>query len=180
MVLVVAGHVLNVHPPCGLAQTPKKNEPQAQAKQQASRSQISSMESSILSLTNRERKNHGFAPLELSLALTHVARKHSRNMCRTSALLHESEKFPAGWRTFEERMRHVRVRSGAENIAYRTWTGDERKWAEHVVTGWINSSQHRKNILRPDYKFLGVGVFLCDRGIAFATQIFSTEGAATP
>lgn len=160
----------------------KKQAPQLQTQPhaQTARGALSSLEKTVISFTNGERKKHGLAPFRASVALSQVARKHSVNMCRSGVMLHESDKFPLGWKTFQERLRHIPIQSGAENIGYRTWTRDEGKWAQEVVKGWISSPQHRKNILHPDYTFLGVGIYLCESGIAFATQIFSSEGTGHP
>lgn len=145
------------------------------------RGQVGSMiEERILDHTNRERRQRGLPPLRRSLALRSLARGHSMNMCETGSFQHESEKFPEGWRRFEERMRAVGAGYGSENIAYRTMLTDPDKWARAVVRGWMNSREHRKNILRRDYRFLGVGFDLCEKHMGYATQVFSIDPGRTP
>lgn len=145
------------------------------------RSQLGPMiEERILDHTNRERRQRGLPPLRRSLALRSLARAHSMNMCVTGSFQHESQKFPEGWRRFEERMQAVGAGYGSENIAYRTMLTDPDKWARAVVRGWMNSPEHRKNILRRDYRFLGVGFDLCEKHTGYATQVFSIDPGRTP
>ncbi len=127
----------------------------------------------LLMETNRARSKQGLGPLTASKNLEFIAKIHSRNMCAAGELKHESEKYPAGWRTFADRMKRIGYSSGAENLAYRTYSGQPEGWARGVVAGWLNSSPHRKNLLDPTHRYVGIGVFICRNGVAFATQIFS-------
>jgi len=133
------------------------------------------MERSIERYTNEERIKKGLAPLEASSALAFLARGQSRNMCLVGRLMHESDRFPPGWKKFEQRLKQAGITSGGENIAYQTATKRPEKWARLVIQGWMNSPEHRKNILNPSYRYLGVGVNLCSNRIVFATQVFSSE-----
>lgn len=133
------------------------------------------MEQLILRYTNRERKEHGLHPLASSPALSFLARNQSRNMCSTGHFQHESDSFPKGWRRFGDRLRAVRLKFGGENIAYRTFSGEPDRWARAIIEGWMNSSEHRKNILGPQYRFVGVGVAPCKNGIVYAGQVFSSR-----
>ncbi|MGB9618715.1 MAG: CAP domain-containing protein [Desulfomonilaceae bacterium] len=127
----------------------------------------------LLRETNKARSKEGLGPLTASHGLDVIARTHSRNMCAAGELKHESDKYPAGWRTFAERMKRMGYSSGAENLAYRTYSGRPEDWARSVVTGWLNSPPHRKNLLDPTFRYVGIGVFVCRNGVAFATQVFS-------
>jgi len=101
-------------------------------------------------------------------------------MCETQDFRHESDAFPDGWRQFDQRLRLARITSGAENIAYRTLGKDRRQWAQAVVGGWIKSAEHRKNILNPAYRYIGIGIAPCKHGICYATQVFSPEIGRKP
>jgi uncharacterized protein YkwD len=138
------------------------------------------MEQLILRYTNRERKEHGLQPLTSSPALRFLARNQSRNMCSTGHFQHESDSFPKGWRRFGERLRLVRLRFGGENIAYRTFAGEPDRWARAIIRGWMNSPEHRKNILGPQYRFVGVGVAPCTNSIVYAGQVFSPRPGSVP
>ncbi|MBM3298998.1 MAG: CAP domain-containing protein [Deltaproteobacteria bacterium] len=133
------------------------------------------MEEAILSHTNRERLLRGLTPLAKSSALNFVAREHAKNMCAADCFQHESEEFPAGWRRFGERLQAAGVSSGGENIAYRTIEGTPDAWGKAVVSGWMESPRHKKNVLNPGYRYLGIGVDGCNNRIGYATQIFSSE-----
>ncbi len=138
------------------------------------------MEQLILRYTNKERKQHGLQPLTSSRALRLLARSQSRNMCSTGHFQHESDSFPKGWRRFGERLRVVRLRFGGENIAYRTFSGEPDRWARAIIKGWMNSPEHRRNILGPQYRFVGVGVAPCTNRIVYAGQVFSSKQGSVP
>ncbi len=131
------------------------------------------VEGKILRFTNEERAQRGLARLRPSRALEFMAKTHSNNMCRTRSLEHESRKFPKGWRTFGGRLKRVGLGSGAENIGYRGLHGSSDRWAEQMVKGWMNSPSHRKNILDPRFRYLGVGIRPCANKLGYATQVFS-------
>ncbi|MEW6112416.1 MAG: CAP domain-containing protein [Thermodesulfobacteriota bacterium] len=132
-------------------------------------------ENHVLKFTNAHRREHGLRPLEPAKSLRAVARRHSEHMCSTRAFQHESDSFPKGWRKFPERLKAAGVGAGAENIGYRTWDPDTEKWAAEVVHGWMKSKNHKKNILNPRYRYLGVGILRCRNNLGYATQVFSPE-----
>lgn len=133
------------------------------------------MERSIERYTNHERVKRGLALLNSSPALAFLAKGQSRNMCQADRLIHESDKFPSGWKKFEQRLKQVGLSSGGENIAYHTVLREPEKWARLVVQGWMSSPEHKKNILNPQYRYLGVGLDPCSNRIVYATQVFSSE-----
>lgn len=138
------------------------------------------MERSIERYTNKERAKKGLAPLNRSPALAFLAKNQSRNMCQAGLLIHESDRFPSGWRRFEQRLSQVGLESGGENIAYQTVLKQPENWARLVVQGWMNSPEHRKNILNPEYRYLGVGLNPCLNKIVYATQVFSSKMGRVP
>ena len=54
-----------------------------------------------------------------------------------------------------------------ENIAWG------QKTPEEVVTGWMNSSGHRANILSSKFTFIGVGVYRSSSGRLYWVQLFT-------
>lgn len=60
----------------------------------------------------------------------------------------------------------ISYQAAGENIA------KGQKTPQEVVTGWMNSEGHRKNILNPSYTELGVGYATSSNGTAHWTQIF--------
>ena len=57
----------------------------------------------------------------------------------------------------ERRMRRAGYGPGTvgENLA---WGAGEEATPEHIVVGWMNSPGHRRNILEPRFREVGVGV----------------------
>lgn len=146
----------------------------------APRPSTSTLEEKILRYTNVERGRKGLPPLRISPALKLVARRHSRNMCRTGRFQHESDAFPQGWERFQGRLRRVGLNSGGENIGYQTMIGDPERWAKKMVKGWMTSSSHRKNILDSRFRYMGVGIRSCPNRIGYATQVFSPGHGRIP
>ncbi len=142
--------------------------------------EVSRMENGILDYTNEERRSRGLAPLRLSPALTTLARKHSSHMCSIGILAHESDSFPAGWRSFAQRMDRIGVGSAAENVAYHSLLKTPDDWAKAVTNVWMKSPSHRINMLNPTFRYIGVGVVLCKNTIAYATQVFAGEPGRIP
>ncbi|MGB5952202.1 MAG: cell wall-binding repeat-containing protein, partial [Ornithinimicrobium sp.] len=125
-------------------------------------------EAQVLSLTNTERRKAGCANLRANAALTVVARNHSADMIARNYFSHTS---PDGG-TMSDRVNasSYQWRGLAENIAFGQRTPQE------VVTAWMNSSGHRRNILNCAYKDLGVGLSYGANGTARPhwTQNFGT------
>lgn len=171
MVLFAAGHF--IAPPSSCAQQTKKSN-------RASKPANEVLEEFVLKFTNTERRERGLPPLKLSPALRFVARKHSSNMCGSGVFEHEDSRFPEGWATFDERLGRVGLASGGENIGYRTLERDVKSWARAAVNGWMRSESHRRNILDPRFRYLGVGIRPCKDGVGYATQVFSPSPGNGP
>lgn len=103
----------------------------------------------VLQLTNYYRQQQGLHPLQFNSSLNSAAQAHSNDMAHGGFLDHRGSD---GSRS-SDRARRYGYRSGyvGENIAqgYRS--------ADDVVAGWMNSSGHRRNILNPNYRDMGIG-----------------------
>jgi len=141
-----------------------------------------SIEENIIRLTNEQRQKAKLQPLKISPALTFLAQKQSKHMCiyTSGSLDHESKLFPEGWKKFSDRMKAVRISSAGENIAYSTSSSNPEKWADFTVRGWMNSPNHRKNILNRKFNYLGVAIWECSGNITYATQVFSSDIGRIP
>ncbi len=137
------------------------------------------IESYLLEMTNVERVKKRLKPLALSASMSELALKHSSDMCAVNRLAHESDLFPIGRRKFAERMKSIGLESGAENIAYHTNTADIRSLARKIVDGWMNSANHRVNILSERFTHVGFGASVCKDGIIYVTQLFTEKPAST-
>ena len=128
---------------------------------------MSAQEAEILRLVNDERKRGGAPALKSSQRLVLASRGHSYDMALRNYLGHDG---PAG-DTPAERVRGVGVDSAAlgENI-YMDRDTDRAKLAERTVQGWLNSPEHRANMLSPDFATTGVGIARAADGTAYVTQ----------
>jgi uncharacterized protein YkwD len=130
------------------------------------------LRSSILCLVNQARDRHGILPLSFNAALRDSASGHSRNMVRTGSLSH----FGPRGSTLITRVAESGYLSSAssyrlaENIA--AGAGPARGSPLAIVRRWMNSPEHRDNILDPYLHDFGVGVA---RGDPFGNG----DGAAT-
>jgi uncharacterized protein YkwD len=121
------------------------------------------LESRIVELTNAQRAANGCGPLRIDGALTQAARAHSSDMATNNYFDHTGR----DGSTFTVRAARAGYsQASAENIAwgYRT--------ADAVVTGWMNSEGHRRNILNCASVAVGVGVATEADGTPYYTQIF--------
>lgn len=150
------------------------------------------LEQKVHARINGEREQQGLAPLAWDDALGRVARAHSQDMAKRAYFSHvspDSMDFSgrydrAGYRCAVPQGRMIFT--GAENIAqnnlfdslttlngksYYDWNSAD-EIAEQVVSGWMQSPGHRKNILTPHWGKEGVGVAITRDGKVFVTQNF--------
>ena len=122
---------------------------------------ISGYENRVIELTNQERRRLGLSPLRHNNKLAAAAQKYSRHMATHKFLSHRGK----DGSTVGDRIKAqgYRFSTWAENIAkgHRT--------PEDVVRGWMNSSGHRRNILNPRLREIGVGYYK-----RYWTQVFGT------
>ena len=125
----------------------------------------SEFELKVLDLVNNERAKHGLSPLVWDEASANVARMHSKDMAQRNFFSHTN---PDGQSPFDRLKNHgISYSYAAENIA----AGQETP--ESVVTAWMNSDGHRKNILNKSMTKLGVGYYQSESGYKhYWTQCF--------
>jgi uncharacterized protein YkwD len=106
-----------------------------------------------LCLVNLERAGVGLGPLADSAALAVAAQAHANDMVAGRYFSHVS----ADGRTFDQRIRSAGYLGSylAENIA---WGGGYLGTPRRVVSGWMNSADHRANILNGLLRDSGIGV----------------------
>ena len=107
------------------------------------------LEDEVLVLVNKERASMGLKPLTMDENVRKVARIKSSDMSQKKYFSHTS---PTYGTPFEMLKSYgISYKSAAENIAQGYTT------AQAVVTGWMNSSGHRANILNASYTKIGIG-----------------------
>ncbi len=126
----------------------------------STRSLLTGPEGQVVTLTNAQRARAGCGPLRVDARLVTAARGHSADMAARGYFEHDG---PDG-RTFVDRETAAGYPDpGGENIAMGQQSADE------VMTDWMSSDGHRRNIL--DCSFTAVGVGLDTRGM-YWTQDF--------
>ena len=112
------------------------------------------LESEVLAELNTVRRRHGLTPLRLSKPLSAAADHHSRAMGTFGFFDHDSRDGSEFWR---------RVQRYYTDDGYRTWSvGENLLWSSGRLSGgaalemWMKSPGHRKNILTPRWREIGL------------------------
>jgi uncharacterized protein YkwD len=130
---------------------------------------VSEPEAEIIAQVNAERGRRGLKPLKFSPRLAVVARGHSYDMAIRHYRDHNS---PEG-STPADRVRGVGVeaKSVAENIYVDRYLKFDAL-GERTLKGWLDSPEHRANMLSPDFIETGVGIARSSDGSTYVTQDF--------
>ncbi len=106
-------------------------------------------EQAACELINEQRVKNGLKPLLVSEELSVKARVKSVDMLENNYFSHNSPTYGSPFTLMNAL--GITYRSAAENIAmgYKT--------AEAVVNAWMNSPDHRANILSSNYTSMGIG-----------------------
>jgi len=120
------------------------------------------MAEEILKLVNDHRKGMGLSPMTMNAAISQGAIVHSTDMA--------AKKIPFGHDGFDKRMASIGKQlknpmGWAENVA------EGATDAQEVVTMWLNSPTHKKN-MEGDYDLTGIGIAAAKDGSLYFTQIF--------
>jgi uncharacterized protein YkwD len=114
----------------------------------------------LLHVMNETRAQNGLAPLVANRPLARAARSYSQQMLAGGFFDH---------RNFVERMLRFGIRGPyvGENLA---WGAGDSASSDVIVARWLASPAHRKNLLHPRFKAVGLG---------FATGAFDGVDGAT-
>jgi uncharacterized protein YkwD len=113
-----------------------------------------SLEQDVLSSINALRREHGLVPLRQSASLSAAARQHTNEMASRGYFSHDS----ANGSSFDRRiaryypMKGRRYWSVAENLLWSSPDVD----AARALDMWINSPEHRKNMLTARWREIGL------------------------
>lgn len=141
---------------------------------------------------NEERIQHDRSKLAFDTELRAIARYHSADMARNNYFAHvapDGETLGDRYRKFGYQCR-VRVdmfqyATGGENILYTYYEtpvvmGNEtvfystpKELARGIVNGWMNSTPHRKNLLKPYWEREGIGVYI--EQVNGRTRVYATQ-----
>lgn len=115
---------------------------------------------SVIDLTNVERTNRGLSPLTHNSTLSQAAQAHAEDMLNRNFFDHvtpdgisASDRIEAsGYLEPYYECQCSKSYGVGENIAKGQETASE------VVITWMNSPDHRDNILNPDFSEIGIGI----------------------
>jgi uncharacterized protein YkwD len=113
------------------------------------------LETEVLVEINALRRARGLAALRVNAGLAAAAAAHSVAMARGGFFAHESADGSPFWK---------RVKSYYGSAGFARWSvGENLVWAapeltpKQAVTMWMNSPPHRKNLLSPQWREIGLG-----------------------
>jgi uncharacterized protein YkwD len=121
------------------------------------RTNVAQMDQATLCLLNAQRRAHGLQPLSADPRLARAATGYAHEMARRKFFSHTS---PSG-STPVSRIKATHYLSGArswhigENLA---WGTGPRATPRLTVSAWMHSPGHRRNILDPAFRRVGIGI----------------------
>ncbi len=122
----------------------------------------------VVDLVNAERANYGLYPLTLDVTLCKLAQFKSDEMSALNYLDHTSPTYGA--------FSNILTNNGIYALRARENLARGQRSAEEVVMDWMNSTDHRTNLLASDVTKLGVG--FTEDGYYWA-QLFTDATANT-
>ncbi len=148
----------------GNQQAPKEKPVPSQEGQTTKKPQTSAggtFQAEVVQLTNKERKKQGLNGLQTDSELVEVAQTKAEDMANANYFSHTSPTYGSPFDMLQQF--GVEYTTAAENIAAGQLSPEE------VVTGWMNSPGHKKNILNKKITHIGVGYA---KDGAYWTQMF--------
>lgn len=124
-------------------------------------------EKDIHQKVNAERLRRRLAPLQWDDAVCSASRSHSTNMAKRAFFSHK-DPVRGGLQKRVDRQK-LEYSTCGENLFRLDFRPD---LSDAVVKGWMNSPNHRKNILAPEFKVTGIGISKGKDGFVYITQIF--------
>ena len=111
----------------------------------------------ILTLTNAEREKEGLVPLVWDNTLAHCADIRAAELPLLTKEQNVNHLRPDGtkWYTVNEDIMY------AENISYGQAS------AQEVFDAWVSSDSHYKNMMNPDYRTIGVSLYITEDGYVY-------------
>lgn len=122
----------------------------------------------IFYYTNQERIKYGLEPLVLNSKLNNSATEKINEMVQNNYFAHSSPEYPDKDFSYLIKKQNYEFLSVSENLALGSFLSEKE-----VVTAWMESYEHRSNILNPNWKELGVSVYQTHTGDYYAVQHFA-------
>ncbi len=115
---------------------------------------LPALDRAVLDALNSTRASYGLRALTISVDLRGAADAHARAMLEGGFFAHES----ADGSPFDERVKRYYRPAGydrwsaGENLIYSTG----KLTADEAIAGWLDSPPHRRNMLNPDWREVGI------------------------
>ena len=140
-----------------------------QATESSGAAPFGALEEALHDEINQVRGGRHLIPLSRRPELDAVARAHSLDMAHRRYLAHET---PEGANPLD-RLRSAEVDGfslAAENIGSTNRSDPNRE----IVSSWIRSPIHRKNLFAPPWNATGIGIARAPDGALIYTQLYVT------
>jgi uncharacterized protein YkwD len=127
----------------------------------AGETSVRTLDTAVLVRLNAVRTAHGLAPLKANASLSAAAREHSSEMLDDGYFAHESFDGSPFWKRLDLYTQTVDGAgwSAAENLLWVSPSVD----AARAVELWMQSPEHRENILAPEWREIGVAAIHAER-----------------
>jgi len=129
------------------------------------------VEQTIVTLVNELREELGLDPVASNDMLKAAA--IIRAVETEESFSHTRPDGSSAFTVFEEEGIAYPYKVVGENLGMATYYMDEEEMAELLFNGWVESEGHYENMVKPEYKEIGVGVHY-DGEFLYATQLFGT------
>src|SRR3989344_227948 len=128
----------------------------------------------LTTLTNEKRAENDVPPLTQNELLNRAAQMKAEDMATNGYFAHTSPDGKTPWYWFEQV--GYRYTSAGENLAVNFFESSD------VAEAWMDSPSHRENIIKANYKEIGIGIasgVYKGRDTVFVAQLFGTPAIVT-
>jgi uncharacterized protein YkwD len=125
---------------------------------------IAQFKAEVIRLVNLEREKAGVAALKELDTLFPMADLRAQESA--ASFSHTRPNNTRCFTVFGDN--NMRYRAAGENLAYGF------KTPEAVVAAWMKSEGHRRNIMDPDFTYIGIGYYVNENGRVYCSQLFYT------
>lgn len=110
---------------------------------------MSESETKLLNLINEERKKNNLSELQIDEELQNIARLKAQDLVENNYFSHISPSFGTPFEMLKNN--GINYKTASENIAGNSSL-------EGAVSSWMNSEDHKKNILSNEFNYTGLAV----------------------
>jgi uncharacterized protein YkwD len=136
---------------------------------------LNSKEKAAFSLHNKIRRDRNLKPFCVHPKLQKAARSHSRDMIERDYFSHDTkggDSFDARLKAFGYAPDGYRYYATGENIAYGSGPYGE---PANIMDAWMKSDGHRHNILKAEFREIGVGTYAGTYGDTDGATMYTAD-----